>query len=63
MQLIVPYGRQQVELQFRAEQLGGPQPAVLTAPADAVAVVRAALEAPEGFPPLRRAVTPDRPTD
>jgi nickel-dependent lactate racemase len=54
------FGRQQIDVTIAEEQLVAvrrrpPAPAL----ADPVAAVRAAVEAPLGFPPLRRALTPD----
>src|SRR5262245_9913397 len=58
MHIRVPYGRQPIDLEIAPgrllAQLRGPEP--LSDPAGAV---RDALERPLGFPPLRRALTPD----
>lgn len=58
--LRLAYGHDRVELDFADGKLLRPRPAAPPAPlADAAAAVRAALEAPTQFPPLRQALTPD----
>jgi nickel-dependent lactate racemase len=60
MRIGIRYGREQLDLEVPEERLVGvrraaPAPAL----ADPAAAVRASLEAPHGFPALRRALTPD----
>src|SRR5438128_8370777 len=60
MQIGIDYGREHLDVEVRDSRLVGvqrhpPAPALL----DPAAAVRAALEAPLGFPALRRALTPD----
>jgi nickel-dependent lactate racemase len=60
MRISIPYGREELLVEVRAESLvpvqRQPRGEALV---DPVAAVRSALEAPLGFPPLRRALTPD----
>jgi nickel-dependent lactate racemase len=59
MRIAIDYGWERLQLEVAAERLvAGPRAGVpdLTDPA---AAVRAAVEAPFGFPPLRAALTPD----
>src|SRR5205085_12044732 len=60
MLVAVPYGRQSLDLDIPDRRLLGVsrQPAADSLP-DPRAAVRQALEAPLGFPALRRALTPD----
>jgi nickel-dependent lactate racemase len=59
MRVTVGYGQRQVELEAHAARLvGGARPAD-PGLSDPAAAVRAALEAPFEYPPLRRALTPD----
>jgi nickel-dependent lactate racemase len=54
------YGRDRVEVDLSEDSLVPVRRAPVAPPlADPAAAVRAALEAPLGFPPLRRALTPD----
>jgi nickel-dependent lactate racemase len=59
MRVAVNYGRSQVELEVDASRLVGNAGPAEPGLGDAAAAVRAALEAPFQFPPLRRALTPD----
>jgi nickel-dependent lactate racemase len=60
MRIDIPYGRQHLQLDIGESNLIGisrqPVPPPLPDPGEAV---RRALEAPQGFPALRRALTPD----
>jgi nickel-dependent lactate racemase len=58
MRIVMEYGRDRIDLEVAGPNLiaSRPPPAPL---ADPAAAVRAALEEPHGFPPLRRALTPD----
>jgi nickel-dependent lactate racemase len=58
MRIAVEYGHERAEYEVPAEKViaTGPPPPALPDPAVAI---RAALESPVGFPPLRRALTPD----
>jgi nickel-dependent lactate racemase len=60
MQMALGYGRQQWDVDVPAANVIAPQrhPAAPSL-ADPAAALRAALEQPLGFPPLRRALTPD----
>jgi nickel-dependent lactate racemase len=59
MRVTVDYGRSRIELEADASRVvGGARPADPDL-ADPAAAVRAALEAPFEYPPLRRALTPD----
>ncbi len=54
------FGREQIDVSIAADQLVAVRRRPPAPPlADPVAAVRAAVEAPLGFPPLRRALTPD----
>jgi nickel-dependent lactate racemase len=59
MRIAVAFAREQLELDIADQRVvgrfGAPEPAL----ADPAAAIRAALEAPYQFPPLRRALTPD----
>jgi nickel-dependent lactate racemase len=58
MRIALDYGRERAEFEVDGERLiAEPQPPA--ALADPAAAVRAALEGPHAFPPLRRALTPD----
>lgn len=58
MRIAMDYGLDRVEFEVADERLiADPRPP--EALADPAAAVRAALEEPHGFPPLRRALTPD----
>jgi nickel-dependent lactate racemase len=58
MRVTMDCGRQRLEFEAaEGNRIACPAPPV--ALADPAAAVRAALEAPHGFPPLRRALTPD----
>jgi nickel-dependent lactate racemase len=60
MRIGIDYGRKHLDLEVNPDRLVGVQRAEAAVPvADRQAAVRAALEAPVGFPPLRRALTPD----
>jgi nickel-dependent lactate racemase len=60
MQMVLGYGRQQWEVDVPAANVIAPQRHPAAPPlADPAAALRAALEQPLGFPPLRRALTPD----
>jgi nickel-dependent lactate racemase len=60
MQVDIPYGREHLELDVREQSLvGAHREPVAPDLRDPAAAVRAALEAPLGFPALRRALTPD----
>src|SRR5262245_31126879 len=60
MHVDIDYGVDHLGLDLRAENLVGVRRQAPAAPlADLSAAVRAALEEPFGFPPLRRALTPD----
>src|SRR5438132_8653232 len=60
MHVTLHYGHAQLECELRDQNLIGVQRGTLAKPLrDPAAAVRAALETPIGFPPLRRALTPD----
>jgi nickel-dependent lactate racemase len=60
MQIGIDYGREHIDFEVAAEHLvGSHRFAVAPALPDPAAAVRQALETPSGFPPLRRALTPD----
>ncbi len=58
MRLVLAVGRQGLELEVADANLIASRPSPPLLP-DAAAAVEAALEAPFGFPPLRRSLTPD----
>jgi hypothetical protein len=58
MRITLPYGRQALELEI-ADSQWIPRHDLPSGLPDPAAAVRAALEQPHGFPPLRRALTPD----
>lgn len=60
MRIGIEYGLEHIDFEVAAGRLVGSHraPAAPSLP-DPVAAVRQALEAPSGFPPLRRALTPD----
>jgi nickel-dependent lactate racemase len=55
----IHYGRERLDLEVPAGRLVGVQRQAAPALPDPAAAVRASLEAPHGFPSLRRALTPD----
>lgn len=60
MQVAIDWGKHRTELEVADSVLVQSQSQTPPAPlADPAAAVRAALESPSGFPPLRRALTPD----
>src|SRR5689334_2997048 len=60
MRIALAYGRQQVDLEIAdGKLLRAAREPVPDAVRDVPAAVDQALEAPHGFPPLRRALTPD----
>jgi nickel-dependent lactate racemase len=60
MRIALTWGRAQGDLDVPAEQIVGTRRHAAAPPlADPAAAVRMALEEPFGFPPLRRALTPD----
>jgi nickel-dependent lactate racemase len=60
MRIDIPYGRSHLELQVEERNLVAVHRQPPESPvADVAAAVRSALEAPLGFPALRRALTPD----
>jgi nickel-dependent lactate racemase len=60
MKIAISYGRSQAELEFAESKLMQPRREPPAPPvADLSAAVAQALEAPFGYPPLRRALTPD----
>ncbi|HZT83118.1 MAG TPA: lactate racemase domain-containing protein, partial [Gemmataceae bacterium] len=60
MRLGVAYGRQAIEIEAReGSQVGVSRQPAAGPLADPSAAVRAALESPHNFPPLRQALTPD----
>jgi nickel-dependent lactate racemase len=59
MRISLDYGRDRLELEIGEGNLLGSLSDRAADLADPAAAVRAALEAPHGFPPLRRALTPD----
>jgi nickel-dependent lactate racemase len=61
MHTVLHYGQERVECEVPEGNLVGVRPPAtpLEPVPDVAAAVRAALEAPVGFPPLRRALTPD----
>jgi nickel-dependent lactate racemase len=58
MRIAVDCGRQRIELEVAESRLLAP-PAAVPALADPAAALKAALESPIDFPPLRQALTPD----
>ena len=59
MRIAVEFGRERLEVEVAPERLVRERPAVAPPLADPSAAVRAALDEPFHFPPLRRALTPD----
>jgi nickel-dependent lactate racemase len=60
MRIAIDYGQKHLELDLPASSVLKPQSAPPAPPvADPAAAVRLALDAPHGWPPLRRALTPD----
>jgi nickel-dependent lactate racemase len=60
MRIALPYGRQQADLEIAdGKLLRATREPIMEPVRDVPAAVEQALEAPLGFPPLRRALTPD----
>lgn len=59
MRIGITYGRERLEVDVGQSRLVRAQQQQAPPLEDPVAAVRAALETPSGFPPLRRALTPD----
>jgi nickel-dependent lactate racemase len=59
MHVAMEFGQERLEVEVAPEKLVRERPTVPPPLADPVAAVRAALDAPFRFPPLRRALTPD----
>src|SRR4051794_30663475 len=59
MRMAVEFGRERLEVEVAPGQLVRERPTFAPPLADPVAAVRAALQEPFRFPPLRRALTPD----
>ncbi len=60
MRIGIDYGLEHIDFEVAAEHLvGSHRDAIAPALPDPAAAVRQALETPSGFPPLRRALTPD----
>src|SRR5579871_4728701 len=60
MRIPIAYGREQLDLEVaEGDLLASHRHTAAPAVADPAAAVRAALESPRRFPPLRRALTPD----
>src|SRR5437868_7442156 len=59
MRIVMDYGRARLELNVADANLVAPRLSAPASLADPAAALRAALEAPFDFPPLRQALTPD----
>ena len=59
MRIVMEFGRERLEVEVAPDQVVRERPQVAPPLADPSAAVRAALDEPFRYPPLRRALTPD----